>query len=80
MPVAGGAEGEERFPHPGKPPHQRGGKLGQRGASGATGGECSHWSVAGRTEWDLHRWSVPQACTPQPERCVHLCGQGGAGC
>ena len=34
MPVAGGAEGEERFPHPGKPPHQRGGKLGQKGSFG----------------------------------------------
>ena len=34
------------------------------------GGEPSNLSVAGRTEWDLHRWSSPQPCVPQPERCV----------
>ena len=34
-PLAGGAIGEERFPHSGKPPHRwRGDQLGQRGGFG----------------------------------------------
>ena len=36
----------------------------RRGALGAIGGECSNSSVAGRTEWDLNTWSLPQSWTP----------------
>ena len=48
----------------------------RRGASRATGGGHSNQSVASRTEWDLHRWSMPQPCGPQPETCVLQCGWG----
>lgn len=27
-------------------------------------------------EQDLHGWSVPHPCMPQPETCVSWCGQG----
>ena len=45
------AVGEERFPHPGKPPSPPQRPVGiRRGALGAIGREYSNWSVAGRTE------------------------------
>ena len=48
----------------------------RRGTLGAIGGECSNWSVAGRAEWDIYWWSMPQPCMPQPEMCVCQWGWG----
>lgn len=48
----------------------------EQGVSGATRRKCSSWSVSGRTEWDLHRWSVLQPCMPQPETYIHHCWWG----
>ena len=43
---------------------------------GAIGRKYSVWFLAGRTEQDLHRWSLPQPCMPQPEMGVCQYGQG----
>ena len=68
-PWSGGAEGAERFPHSGKPPHQWGDGLGQE----------SIWSCqrradmlvgTERTEWDPHRWSVSHSWAPLPGTCA----------
>ena len=51
----------------------------KRRASGLSE-ECINWPVAGRTEWDLHRWSMHSPAFPQPEMCGHGCTWGlGAG-
>ena len=38
----------------------------RRGASEAVRGGWNGWSVADRTEWDLHKRCMPQPCMPQP--------------
>ena len=47
----------------------------KRRASGLSE-ECIIRSVAGRTEWDLHRWSMHCPAFPQPEMCGHGCTWG----
>ena len=43
-------------------------------------GEHNKWFVAGKTERDMHKWSIPLTCVPQSERCVQWYRQGlGAG-
>lgn len=65
-----GAEDEEKVLHLGKHLHWWGDQLGRRGDLEAKG-EPSSQCVAGRIEWDLHNWSMPQSCMPQPETGIH---------
>ena len=70
-----GAEGEERFPHLGKPSHWQKDQLGQKGRFGGSEESTAsgRWQ-AGQNE--TYIWSVPQPCMPQPEMGVLQCAQG----
>lgn len=74
-----GNEEDERLPHKGRPHTSGRTHWNRKGPSGAIKRKCSGWSVAGRTEQDLHGWSVPQALhAPAWDGCPPV--QMGAGC
>ena len=48
----------------------------RRGASDTVRGGWNGQSVPDKTEWDLHRLSMPHSSVPQTGMCVHWCTQG----
>ena len=65
-------------PASGEPPSPAGRSAGTEGEPQGLEGEPSNQSAAGRTEWDLHRWSVP--CPVHPSlRWASASAHGGWG-
>ena len=77
---------EERFLHPGRPPHQWGDQPGQKGSfrtseenAGQKGSfrtseeNAAAGLMAASAVGRLHRWSAPPPGTPQPETHVRQC-------
>ena len=78
-PHPGEGNEDKRLPHKGRPHISGRTHWNKKGPSGAIKRKCSGWSVAGRTEQDLHGWSVPQALhAPAWDGCPPV--QMGAGC
>lgn len=69
MPL-GRSHGRRNVTTPWKVPSLAGRQARIEGELWSLRGEHDNQSVEGKTERDLHRWSIPPLCTPQPETLV----------